>query len=265
MSYAVQVAGGGVLGWRFLKETGINQKSIMKKEVEFSAAERRMQNDRQKIGTIDGLLDNYNALKVTLGAFGLQGDIRNKSFIKKVLNSNIADPKSFANRLGDKRYLEMATFMAGKLDGEGLSDKLVTQLGEKYVDQMFEERVGEQDFSLRVALSAGRELEKLASGPESQSAKWYKVIASPAMRKVFEGVFGLGASFGKLPVDRQHSELQARFERDYSGMSLDTFASDSDRDALLKKYLVRSAAQFAQPMSSSSIAATLLARSPRRF
>ena len=265
MNYSVQVAGGGVFGWRFLKETGASQKDIIRNEVSFTTAQQRFRESAKKVDTVDGLLGNYNALKIALGAFGLQGDIRNKSFIKKVLESDLADSKSFANRLGDKRYVEMATFFAGKLNSKGLAEETIAQLGSRYVDQIFEERVGEQDTSLRVALSAGRELEKLAAGTESSSAKWYKVVGSPAMRKVFEGVFGLGSSFGKLPVDRQHDELQARFEKEFGTNSLEVLASDKDREALLKRYLVRSAAQAAQPLSPFSIAATLLSKSPRLF
>jgi hypothetical protein len=58
-------------------------------------------------------------LEVALGAFGLDDDIRNRFFIRKVLEEGTTSPsRRFANRLSDKRYLALAeTFGFGDRPG----------------------------------------------------------------------------------------------------------------------------------------------------
>ena len=53
-------------------------------------------------------MDNRTLLKVTLGAFGLIDDLDNRAFIRRVLESDLTDSTSLANRLSDKRYQALA-------------------------------------------------------------------------------------------------------------------------------------------------------------
>ncbi|MGY9047267.1 MAG: DUF1217 domain-containing protein, partial [Rhodobacterales bacterium] len=62
----------------------------------------------QSVQTSEQLLDNRNLLKVALGAFGLDDDLNNREFIRQVLDSDLSDAKSLANRLADKSYLALA-------------------------------------------------------------------------------------------------------------------------------------------------------------
>lgn len=118
MSFTPYVLGTGISGWTFLQRTREQQQEVFEKS---PVMNREVQDFTQRITSIetaDQLLDDYNLLKVTLGAFGLDEDIGNRAYIKKVLESDVNDPKSFVNRLNDTRYQALATTF-GFGSGEG--------------------------------------------------------------------------------------------------------------------------------------------------
>ncbi|APG47630.1 DUF1217 domain-containing protein [Phaeobacter porticola] len=121
MTFSPYVLGTGIAGWNFLDRTRDQQQKIFDKSPILDRAVKDFSQKIESIETADQLLDNYNVLKVALGAFGLEEDIGNRAFIKKVLESDLSEPTSFANRLNDSRYLGMAqTFGFGSEDGPQL-------------------------------------------------------------------------------------------------------------------------------------------------
>ncbi|MBY6135233.1 DUF1217 domain-containing protein [Leisingera sp. XS_AS12] len=121
MSFTPYVLGTGISGWTFLQRTREQQQDVFEKSPVMT---REVEDFTQRITTIenaDQLLDDYNLLKVTLGAFGLDEDIGNRAYLKQVLESDVNDPKSFVNRLNDTRYQALATtFGFGSADGPQL-------------------------------------------------------------------------------------------------------------------------------------------------
>ncbi|PTW47669.1 MULTISPECIES: DUF1217 domain-containing protein [Rhodovulum] len=98
----------GYAGWRFLERTmerqqeAFNKSQTTQKELDYFAK------NIGKVTSADDLVSDYRLLKVALGAFGLQDDIGNRYFIKKVLTEGIDDDKSLANKLSDKSYYNFA-------------------------------------------------------------------------------------------------------------------------------------------------------------
>jgi hypothetical protein len=62
-----------------------------------------------KIKTIDEFLDDYRLYSFAMTAYGLGEMTYAKAFMKQVLESDLADSNSFANRLTDDRYISFAS------------------------------------------------------------------------------------------------------------------------------------------------------------
>ena len=61
-----------------------------------------------KVKTVDEFLKNDRLYQYAMKAYGLQDMIYAKAFMRKVLDSNLLDANSFANKLTDKRFREFA-------------------------------------------------------------------------------------------------------------------------------------------------------------
>ncbi|WP_117190785.1 DUF1217 domain-containing protein [Rhizobium terrae] len=62
-----------------------------------------------KVKTVDEFLDNYRLYSYAMTAHGLEDMIYAKAFMKQVLESDLGDDNSFANRLTDDRYKNFAS------------------------------------------------------------------------------------------------------------------------------------------------------------
>lgn len=62
-----------------------------------------------KVGSVDELLDDYKLYSYAMKAYGLEDQIPARGLMRKVLESDLTDAGSFANKLVDKRYREFAS------------------------------------------------------------------------------------------------------------------------------------------------------------
>ncbi|KMK65864.1 DUF1217 domain-containing protein [Puniceibacterium sp. IMCC21224] len=108
MTYTPIVSGTGLTGWAFLERTRAQQQAAFAKSPQITRDKEKFAEQIQSIQTSEQLMDNRDLLRVSLGAFGLDDDINNRAFIKQVLDSDLSDSTSLANRLADKRYLALA-------------------------------------------------------------------------------------------------------------------------------------------------------------
>lgn len=235
MTYQVLTGGGGLAGWAILNRTADRQRELVAND---GAVKNAASHFRQKIGSVgsaDELLSDYRLLNVTLRAFGLQADIGSRAFIRNILESDLTDDRSLANRLSDKSYRKLAEAFdfgsggAGATKNAGFADKIVAQ----YVEREFEARVGDSDENLRFALNARRELTSLSASSSTNDTKWYEVIGNIPLRKVFEGAFGFGSSYGKLPVDRQLTEFKAAAAKMFGSDDMAQFSDNGKVEKLI--------------------------------
>ncbi|WP_445215408.1 DUF1217 domain-containing protein [Bradyrhizobium sp. Pa8] len=61
-----------------------------------------------KVKTVDDFMKDYRLYHYAMKAYGLEDMAYAKAFMKKVLESDLSDSKSFVNKLVDKRYQEFA-------------------------------------------------------------------------------------------------------------------------------------------------------------
>lgn len=242
MSYAPIVPLGGYAGWTFLKRTLPAQKAAFEAT---STLKRDEDYFRAKIGTIktaDALVADRRLLGVALGAFGLDADINNKFFIKKVLQDGTLTSGALSNRLADKQYQAFsAAFGFGdyKIPRTQLSDfpdKILTA----YKTRQFETAIGDQNGDMRLAMNAERELATLAKRTISEDAKWFNVMGSAPLRQVFEKAFGLPGSFAAIDLDQQLDTFKKKATQFFGDSSIKQFASPEKIDGLVRQFMVRS-------------------------
>ena len=259
---------GGYAGWRFLNRTMEAQQASFARSPQVT---RDLEHFRARIGEIDtaeALVSDRRLLRVALGAFGLEADINNRFFIRKVLEDGTLDPGALGNRLADKRYLEMSrAFGFGDFDvpRSKLGD-FGDRIAQAFVTRQFEVAVGGQDENLRLALTLRRELGDIAAREAGERTRWFSVLGNPPLRKAFETAFGLPASFATLDIDRQLSVMQTRARGAFGDDSVAQFADPERREALVRRFLLRADATGAggglSPTVPGSAALQLLQAMP---
>jgi hypothetical protein len=263
MSFTAALPLTGYAGWAFLKRTEAKQTAAL---AETAVVKRDEDYFRAKIGKVDSaeqLVADRRLLRVALGAFGLEGDINNKAFIQKVLESSTLKDGSLANRLADKQYQKLsAAFGFGNFSTPStkLSD-FPDKILKAWKTRQFEQAVGEQNEDMRLALNAEREMADLAAKTKtSNDAKWFAVMGNAPLRKVFEKALGLPSAFSQLDIDKQ---LEVLKDKAQSQLGTDQIADLSDparMEGLLRRFLIRSEAEAYRSQFGGSAALTLMSQ-----
>ena len=256
MSMPIVIGVGGIAGWKIIQRSEARQIEAVAKDPVVQRSTTYFRENIARAQEADELVRDYRLLSTALSAFGLEADLPNKAFIRKVLESDVSDDKSLVNRLADKRYRKLAEAF-GYGSGKPKAD-LVTTVSQAFVQREFERRVGEGDETMRLALNARRELSELSTRSSSQKTLWYEVMANPLMRKVFEGAFGFPTSYGKLPVDRQLEEFMKASEKTLGTTSFKEINTPAVLDKLINTYVARSQIALAAVQNRYSNALTLL-------
>ncbi len=253
MTFSPVIPTGGIAGWAFLDRTGAKQRAT------FAATAPNQRDEayfREKIGSIktaEALVADRRLLSVALGAFGLDADINNKAFLKKVLADGTLRADALGNRLADKQYLALAGAFAFDLPTPStristFPDKILSA----YRERRFEIAVGAQNNDMRLALNARRELATLAERPISETSKWLTIMGNPPLRQVFEKAFGLPAAFVGVDLDRQVATLQSRAERVLGRADVAQFSDPARVESLLRQFLARGDATTGGTSAQSS-------------
>lgn len=94
------------------------------------------------VTSVDDLLNDYRLYSYAMKAYGLEDQIASKGLIRKVLESDLADTNSFANKLTDKKYRTFAAaFNFGALASTDTKLAQSTAQTESVVDAYSDRRV----------------------------------------------------------------------------------------------------------------------------
>jgi hypothetical protein len=261
MSFAPILPFGGYTGWTFLKRTMAAQQQAFQSAPSLARDEDYFRAKIGSVKTADDLVSDRRLLAVALGAFGLDADINNRFFVKKVLEDGTLDPGALANKLADKQYRAFSSaFGFGDFGTPRtqLSDFAETTLT-AYKARQFESAVGTQNEDLRLALNATRELGSIASRNSSEDTKWFTILGSAPLRQVFEKALGLPTSFAAIDLDQQLSTLRDKTEKAFGSPDISQFSEPEVLEDLIRKFLIRSEAMASfSATSPGSIALSLL-------
>lgn len=249
MGYAPVIPMSGVAGWRFLQKTQASQQASFEKSVEVKREVTYFTENIAKVKTAEDLIADRRLLKVALGAFGLEGEIDKKAFIRKILEEGTTEPTSLANRLTDKSFYKMAAAFgfgdtAGAQTGAAGFAATITSA---YKTRAFEAAVGETSDTMRLAMNFKREIATLAANEKSS---WFSVLGSKPLRTVVEGALGLPKEFSQLDIDKQKEIIVDRIDRQYGGDTLQVFKDPAVVGKLIDRFLAR--AQITEGASSGT-------------
>ena len=258
MSFTPVIPMAGYAGWRFLARTMDDQSASLNAT---PAISRDMAYFRDHIGQVQSagdLVQDYRLLRVALTAFGLQDDLPNKAFIRRILEDGVTDENALSNRLADKRYRDFSqafgfgTGLPPLSRLPGFADRILA----KFEARNFELAVGEVSDDMRLVLNAVRELPQIAAEDGRDSTRWLRIMGNPPLRSLFETAFGLPTAIGSLDLDRQLETFQERAEAILGDGAVGQFADPERVENLVRNFLAR--AQLTQGPAISSPAAIAL-------
>ncbi len=260
MSYQPTVPLGGLAGWRFLERTQAAQKAAFDRSADVARDTAYFEEKIGSIGSAADLVADRRLLKVALGAFGLDGEIDKKAFLRKVLEEGTTDPKALASRLADKSFAKLSdAFGFGAADGPRTGEAgFAATIVAAYRTRAFEAAVGDADNDMRLAMNFRREIADLASQGED-GASWYAVLGSKPLRQVFETAFGLPSAFAQIDIDRQRDVFADKNDALVGGDTLAAFRDPAAVEKVIERFLARAQIKAgAVTNTPASMALTLL-------
>ena len=265
MSFQPVVPLTGYVGWRFLERTLDKQQAAFAESQPISRATDYFRANIGNIRTAADLVGDRQLLSVALGAFGLDDDINNRFFIRKILEDGTISDDALANRLADSRYAEFSRIFAfgdrpiPRTGLIGFADDIIA----RFEKRQFERAVGEQNNDLRLAMNVSSGVADIVKGARSDTAQWFSVLGNAPLRNVFQTALGLPASISSIDLDKQLEIFRERAASVLGSDKLADFANPAFQDKLVRLFLVRAEAAAITATSGGSTALTLLQSMPR--
>ena len=261
MTFTPAIIGTGYAGWVALKRSQTQQAATLANSAEIRRDEDYFRARIGSVKTAEDLVKDRRLLKVALTAYGLEGDINSKAFIKKVLTDGTLKPEALANKLSDKQYLKLSAafgfgdFTTPRTQLSDFADKTLAL----YRARTFESAVGATNGDFRLALNAEREIAALAGRTLGEDTKWFTVLGNAPMQTVLQTALGLPSSIASMDLDQQLRVFKERAEAVFGSSSVSQFTNPDKLTKLLKTYLLRSevASYDAQSSSANAVLAML--------
>ncbi len=258
MSFQPTVPMAGIAGWRFLVRTEASQKASFEKGAALTREVDYFAKNIGKVTSAAELVSDRRLLKVALGAFGLEGEIDKKAFIRKVLEEGSTSETALAVKLTEPAYKKLAAaFGFGDTGGSQTAVAgFAKTITDAYKTRAFEAAVGDSNENMRLALNFKREIADLAA---SANPSWYSVIGSKSLRPVIEKAFGLPSnSFAKLDVDRQREILRSKSSAMFGSSDLSVFKDTAKVAKVIDRFLARAQIEEGPTVSASTSSAVSL-------
>lgn len=149
------------------------------------------------IKTPEDLLKNRKVMTFVLSAYGLDSEINYLGRIKAVLNSDLSNQNSIANRLSDRRYRELASELQVSATGVKTikADATIGKIVERFITNEYEKKLGEQDVAVREARYFAKNIGKASTV--------YEILGDPVLRTVVTDTLGLPPQFALRDVEAQ--------------------------------------------------------------
>ncbi|MDZ4790681.1 MAG: DUF1217 domain-containing protein [Hyphomicrobiales bacterium] len=159
-----------------------------------------------KADSVEKFLGDRRLFTYAMKAFGLESMTYAKAFMRKLLTEGVASDTSFANTLSDRRYREFAE--AFNFEAYGVAATVFDSAGQgtvdRYVRQTLEERAGQQNEGVRLALYFQRKA--------PQGLTPFGILGDTALTKVVQTTLGLPASISAIDIDKQAELISKKLD-----------------------------------------------------
>lgn len=158
------------------------------------------------IQSLDDLFQDYRLLKFVLASYDMESEVQYPGKIRKIIESDMADPDSLANRFQDPRFQKLATDIAfnhvgvDKLKLKSTTDDMV----KRYEQVAYERHLDEQAPGVRAALEFSRRLPSVS--------KTTQVLGDAVLREVVTVANQLPKEMAYQEVDAQITAVEKRFD-----------------------------------------------------
>lgn len=266
MSFQPIVPASGLGGWEFLNRTRERQEASFNSAPQMQRDISYFQEKFQSITSAEQLVADRRLLRLTLGAFGLQDDLDNRAFIRQIIEGGTDDRRALANRLADKRYFELASALGhlAKDNDVEVQPELTGRLTASYKGRAFEISVGEQEQSMRLALTLQREMPRLTESYSTDASRWFAALGNPPLRQILETSLGLPKEFGMLDIDSQVTRMQSAMRKRFGTSDLRDMAEPENLKKLTHRFLIMSQIKEVQAEMSVNNTALILLQNIRR-
>ena len=188
--------------------------------------QRESQYFRENIGKISSaeeLIADDRLYRYALIAFDLESQVFAKGLVKKVLNEGIQDPKALANQLVDRKWNSFARAFAFAEVGNFNTNtpQFVEGVIDRYERVKLEERLGEDNIAVRLAVYADRKLPGVTN--------WFSVLGDKALREVVFTALDLPNEIAGQNPDRLKALLEQRFD-------IEKFKDPAELDKFLQRF-----------------------------
>ncbi len=181
------------------------------------------------IESVSELLSDRKLVDIVLVANGLDPTKVTNDYLKKIFNSDLSDPKSFANTASDSRFAEIAASF--NFDKEGNIARIpaigphrrdqLLETQNNYLQQTLEAQQGEANAGVRLALYFERKSAQITSA--------YDILADRALAQVFRTTYNLPDAMGSMDIDQQAKIVEKH-------LNLKDLADPEKLAALLKRF-----------------------------
>ncbi len=178
------------------------------------------------VESVDDLFKDTRLLNFVLSAFDLESESANRGKIRKILESDLSDEDSLANRFSDTRFLKMAQALNIAEDGVSTltSDSMVNSLVDKYQQLEYERHLDEQAPGVRAAIEFSRRIQDATST--------VSLLADSVLREVVTVA-------NAIPKEIAYQETEAQVTAVERKVDLDELKSDPDAvEKMVSRYLV---------------------------
>ncbi|MFC7335251.1 DUF1217 domain-containing protein [Rhodocista pekingensis] len=193
------------LQWEILSSTYDRDKAAFAARYDVKRDVATLAKTIPTLDSVDDLLNDRKLLPIVLKAFDLEDKATDRTYLRKVLESDPNSATSFAVKAGpEEKALALAFGMTNSGAKRRGSPAFVEDIVNRYTTQSFEVSAGNANEALRLGLYFQRKAGGLTS--------WYQVLADQALAKVARLALNLPSQSAQIDLDRQVDMLSSKFD-----------------------------------------------------